>query len=156
VKRLSGRRAGAYWRLLVHGVPEVGQRMFGPAHNVYSHERDVKQHQKTGEWLGDYPTKDEETVTFLPGTEFDELVVGHWIHIEGMDTGYWWMNIGGVTVHVTADRDGHPKRVRVDMPGFYDEPVDGCAYLLNDEEFEPPPRPDWSQLMAKHRKEEGS
>jgi hypothetical protein len=63
-------------------------------------------------------------------TEFDELVVGHWLHIEAMDTTRWWMNIGGVTIWITADRDGRPRRVDVYGPGDYANPVDGCGYRL--------------------------
>jgi hypothetical protein len=66
----------------------------------------------------------------VPGTEFDELVVGKWIHVEQMSAGYWWMNVGGVTVHVRADRDGRPKHVMVHGPGEYDDPVEGCEYEL--------------------------
>lgn len=40
----------------------------------------------------------------IPGTEFDELVVGQWLHVEQMGSGSWWMAVGGVTVHVRADR----------------------------------------------------
>jgi hypothetical protein len=66
----------------------------------------------------------------IPGTEFDELVVGKWIHIEQMDTGHWWMDIGGVTVRVKADRDGRPLSVAVYGPGDYADAVDGCSYSL--------------------------
>lgn len=62
------------------------------------------------------------------GSEFDELVVGRWLHIEQMASGRWWMDIGGVTVHVKADRDGKPLEVRVDGPLDYNAPVEGCAY----------------------------
>lgn len=124
------RRAGSYWRLLVHGIrgPEPG--MSGAAHDVYSSPQDAKRHKALRDELGDYPTKDEETVTVLPGTEFDEFVAGHWCHIEQMDTGYWWMSVGGVTLHVRADRDGQPKQVMVHGPGDWDDPVKGCEYLL--------------------------
>lgn len=67
----------------------------------------------------------------LPAAEFDELVVGRWLHVEQMDNHTWWMNIGGVTVHVTADRDGRPTKVRVDGPEDYDTPREGCEYSLN-------------------------
>jgi len=66
----------------------------------------------------------------LTGAEFDELVVGQWIHIEQLDVGLWWMNIGGVTIHVAADRDGRPKSVTIDGPGHYDDPRAGCTYEL--------------------------
>lgn len=68
------------------------------------------------------------TTTIVPGTEFDELVVGSWLHVEQMGAGRWWMNIGGVTVWVDADRDGRPKRVSVHGPLDYDGPRDGCTY----------------------------
>lgn len=46
------------------------------------------------------------------GTEFDELVVGDWLHIERMSEQEWWMQIGGVVLGVTVLRDKR-KRVRV-------------------------------------------
>jgi len=70
-----------------------------------------------------------------PGAEFDEIVVGRWLHIEQMDTGFWWGNVGGVTIHVKADRDGRPKRVTVHMPDCYAEPFPGCVYELNEEQY---------------------
>src|SRR5688572_5639129 len=66
----------------------------------------------------------------LPGTEFDELVIGQWIHLEQMDTGVWWMNIGGVTVWVHASEDGKPTNVSVYGPGDFADPVEGCTYHL--------------------------
>lgn len=66
----------------------------------------------------------------IPGTEFDELVVGAWLHVEQMGSGSWWMAVGGVTVHVRADRDGRPKHVMVHGPGDYDDPAEGCSYKL--------------------------
>jgi hypothetical protein len=60
--------------------------------------------------------------------EFDELVVGRWIHLEQMDTGTWWANIGGVTLWIRADRDGRPTSVSVYGPGDYGDPVAGCRY----------------------------
>jgi hypothetical protein len=65
-----------------------------------------------------------------PTTEFDELAVGKWLRIEQMDSGSWWMNVGGVTLWVRADRDGNPKSVAVFGPKDYDAPVEGCAYRL--------------------------
>ncbi len=45
--------------------------------------------------------------TTLAGThEFDELVVGTWLHIEQMDVRYYWMRVGGLTLDVTFGRDG--------------------------------------------------
>jgi hypothetical protein len=66
----------------------------------------------------------------LPGTEFDELVVGKWLHVEQMNTGVWWMNVGGVTLTVKVDRDGRPQRVTTFGPGSYAGPVEGVEYEL--------------------------
>ena len=41
-------------------------------------------------------------------TEFDELTVGRRLPVEQGDAGRWWMNIGGATVWIGADRDGCP------------------------------------------------
>jgi hypothetical protein len=76
----------------------------------------------------DFAERGLETRQVLAETEFDELVVGQWLHIEQMDSGFWWMNIGGVTVHVKADRDGKPRKVTVSSPWDYDEPREGVTY----------------------------
>jgi hypothetical protein len=108
VKKL--RSAGANWRLLVH---EPG----GVSHDVVP---------KT---LGKPANKwGQEHV--IAGTEFDELVVGRWAHIEQMDTGSWWMNISGITINLRADRDGRPKAVQVYGPGDYGDAVEGVKYDL--------------------------
>lgn len=110
------RRAGARWRVRVHEW--VGQNSetgctYGTAYDMSSDPRDQG-----------------ERATVLPGTEFDEVVVGSWLHLEQMDTGLWWANVGGVTVNVRADRDGRPTLVQVFGPGDYADPVEGCAYEL--------------------------
>ena len=111
------RRAGSKWRLLVHEMLPGGY--CGSAHHVGSDRR-----------VGGCGGQDTESSRHveLPGTEFDELVVGSWLHVEQMDSGKWWMNIGGVVVWVRADRDGRPVRVDVYGPGEYDEPVPGVEY----------------------------
>lgn len=111
------RIAGGRWRLLVHdylGRQKDSPIRYGTSHHVQSYSDGV---------AGEHSTK-----RVLPDTEFDELVVGRWIHIEQMDTGRWWMNVGGVTLWVTADREGRPRRVDVYGPGDYAEPVDGVTY----------------------------
>lgn len=113
------RAAGARWRLLVHEPS-------GRSHDVTS--APARRAALTAR-LGTDPDLTRHTV--LPGTEFDELVVGTWIHLEQMDVGRWWMNIGGVTVHVRADRDGRPRHVTVHGPGDYDDPHPGCTYQLD-------------------------
>lgn len=73
----------------------------------------------------------------IPDTEFDELVVGRWLHIEQMDVGRWWMTVGGVVLHVDADRDGRPRQVSVHTAGTWDPPVEGCRYVVDEEEEQP-------------------
>ena len=102
--------AGSRWRLLVH-VPN------GVSHTVVPVASETP---STSEWAAEH---------VVPG-EFDELVVGSAIHIEQMTDETWWMNVGGVTLHVDIDRDGRPTRVQVDGPGDYDDPVPGCAYAV--------------------------
>ena len=46
-----------------------------------------------------------------------------WLHLEQMDEGCWWLDVGGVVVNVQADPDGTPRRVSVEL-----EPVDGVTY----------------------------
>lgn len=102
------RRAGARWRLLVH-EPR------GASHGVSPRRKADSEHYRHH---------------LIEGTEFDELVVGHFLHIEQQDTGVWWMSIAGVVVHVCANRDGRPTRVAVAGPGDYDGPVDGVEHEL--------------------------
>ena len=105
------RRAGARWRLLVHEPGGVSHHVaHDPAFGGFVFDAEsLKNHE-------------------LPGTEFDELVVGRWLHIEQQDTGTWWMNIGGVTVWVRADREGRPRSVDVYGPGDYADPEPGVVY----------------------------
>jgi hypothetical protein len=114
------RRAGAAWRLLVHRHETDGPRS------------SMAYHVQSDRIAGDTADTEFSRTTVLERTEFDELVVGKGIaHIEQMNTGVWWMQIAGITVHVIADRDGRPTAVRVDGPGDYADPVDGCEYELN-------------------------
>ena len=112
---MSLRRPGSPWRLLVHDWPgtRAGLR-YGRSHHVTNDER-VR------------PESGWCDTTVLAGAEFDELVVGRWLHIEAMDATTWWMDVGGITVHVTADRDGRPKRVTVRN----EDPVPGCVYEID-------------------------
>lgn len=117
---MSLRRPGGRWRLLVHEW--VGKQ---PDGTTYSKSHDVEPNPPRRD-PGPYGVHHE-----LPANcEFDELVVGSWLHIEQMDTGTWWMNIGGVTVHVTADREGKPKHVTVHGPDDYGAAIEGCKYEI--------------------------
>lgn len=120
MSRRPVRRAGSRWRILVHewrGSKYPGQPTYGHAYHVGSQPRDAED--------GPYVTS-----TTLEGTEFDELVIGRWIHLEQMDAGKWWMNVAGITIDIAVDRDGRPKRVLVQGPEDCAGPVDGCTYEL--------------------------
>ena len=39
-------------------------------------------------------------------SQFDELVVDRWLHIEQMDSRAWWMQIGDHTLWVKVNADG--------------------------------------------------
>lgn len=107
---MSLRRPGARWRLLVHEMDGA---------------RSVRSHHVAPNPDDKHPDRKYRTHHELPAnTEFDEFVVGRWLHIEQMDHATWWMNIGGLVVHVTADRDGRPTQVRADM----EQEIDGCDY----------------------------
>lgn len=118
------RRADARWRLRVHewAVRAPGQRdgTYGTAHDIASDPA----------FGGTTPDGPHHKNHVIENTEFDELVVGRFLHVEQMDTGAWWMNVAGVTVHVHADRDDRPTSVWVCGPEDYDEPVPGCRYEL--------------------------
>jgi hypothetical protein len=99
---VTRRCAGGKWRLLVHDRLERR----APGGILYGTSRSVASSRKlAGE---DGPHK---AATVLEDAEFDELVVGSWLHVEQMSAGSWWMDIGGLIVNVTADRDGRPKLV---------------------------------------------
>jgi hypothetical protein len=121
---------GGDWRILVHGDYHRGM-----ARKSWHFTSDPDAQRRHDEVLAGLSIDDCTSVTILPGTDFDELVIGHWIHLEQMNADTWWMGIGGVTVHVTADRAGKPTLVRVNMPGTYDGPVEGCEYHLDDEPY---------------------
>lgn len=120
-RRKPLRRAGSRWRLLVHEwLGRGAETKYGVAHHVTGREG-FGGHVGNSEWSRTH---------VLPNTEFDELVVGSWLHVEQMDTGTWWMSVGGVTLWVKADRDGQPLRVDVYGPRDYAAPVDGCKYQV--------------------------
>jgi hypothetical protein len=119
------RRPGGRWRLLVHDY--VGRQ---PDGTCYSNSHHVTSEpnpppDEHGELNG---RPFEVTHVSYPDAEFDELVVGRWLHVEQMDGKRWWMNVGGVTLWVTVDRDGNPKHVTTYPAGTYAYRVDGCTY----------------------------
>jgi hypothetical protein len=66
----------------------------------------------------------------LTATEFDELAVGRWLHIEQMDSGHWWLNVGGVTMHIEVDPDGRPRNVEITGPDVSVDTAPECAYRI--------------------------
>jgi len=131
------RRAGSPWRILVHEwVGRKGNhrhgRQFAVGNDPTAPARGAETARRLSGIRPDLPPFEDTTgYTVLEGTEFDELVIGRWIHLEQQDAGKWWCNIGGVTINVAADRDGRPRRVDVYGPGDYDGPAEGCAYSLS-------------------------
>lgn len=94
------RRAGSRWRVLVHDY--AGGGYYGKSHDI----------RGGMPYRGEQPSEYEDWHQF-EGTEFDELVVGRWIHVEQMSAGSFWMDISGVVIDVQVDRDGRPKHVLV-------------------------------------------
>jgi hypothetical protein len=138
VTRPKPRRAGSPWRILVHewlGTKSTTGFRYGRAYHVGNDPTAPGRGAETARRLNEMrpdlpPTSDTTAYTVLEGTEFDELVCGSWIHAEQMDAGKWWVNIGGVTVNVTADRDGRPRKVDVYGPDDYDGRREVCEYSL--------------------------
>lgn len=124
------RRAGSPWRILAHAYTG-GRPKYGHSYHV-TNDPDFGRLPPTdpARKKADELHNAHSTTTVLDGTEFDELVIGRWIHLEQMNDRQWWMNIGGVTIWVTADRDGRPRKVTVFGPDDYAEPVDGCQYEI--------------------------
>lgn len=131
------RRAGSPWRLLVHDwLGTGGATKYGASHDVTNDPTfggipDRLLTEPARQALAESRTRAKKlgcTETVLPNTEFDELVVGRWLHVEQMDTGFWWMDVGGVTLQVSVDREGRPKSVTVYGPNDYAEPVPGVEY----------------------------
>lgn len=92
------RRPGARWRLLVHEY--VGGGMYGVSHHV---EPGPDRTSGRSDWRRHHE---------LPGsTEFDELVVGSWLHVEALDATTWMVRVAGLHLTVSADRDGRPTRI---------------------------------------------
>jgi hypothetical protein len=109
--------------------------LYGRAYDVSNDPtapaRGAETARRLSEFRPDLPPFEDTTAhTVLEGTEFDELVIGRWFHLEQQDAGVWHIIIDGVVVIVTADRDGRPKRVDVYGPGDYDGPAKGCAYSV--------------------------
>jgi hypothetical protein len=119
---LTLRRAGSPWRILVHewlgrSGPTLYGRQFHAGNDPSAPARGAERIRRLNELRPDLePTADTTGYTVLEGTEFDEIVVGHWLHAEQQDAGQWWISIGGVVVLVAADRDGRPNELNWTAP----------------------------------------
>ena len=119
------RRAGSPWRLLVHEwtgrSPGRREGGYGIAHRVTNEPG-----------FGGIPAEDGgwSRTHVLPGTEFDEIVVGRFLYAEQMDVGTWHVDVAGVVLWVTVDRDGRARQVTTYGPGCYGERVPGCEYAM--------------------------
>lgn len=116
------RRPGGRWRLK---VDEWQGRRPGDRDGSYG-----VSHTVTPDAAAPEPTSEWARVHRLPNTEFDELVIEKWLHVEQMNATDWWMNIAGIVIDITVDRDGRPTGVMVHGPGDHDNPAEGCRYEL--------------------------
>lgn len=46
--------------------------------------------------------------------EFDEIVVGDWLHVEQMSDRHYWVVIGGVNINVFFNQLGRVQKVNVE------------------------------------------
>lgn len=112
--------AGRHWRLLVHS--RNGR--------VSHHVTPTPTHRTTPHTIDHV----------IHGAEFDELVAGHWLHIEELGasdpdgnpttdgSSHWWMTVAGAVLEVDVNRDGHPTALTYHPPGTYDDPRPGVTY----------------------------
>lgn len=64
-----------------------------------------------------------------PGSAFDEVVVGRWLHVERMSKRTWWMNVAGVVINVDVRRDGTAER----LTACLDDRGPRTTYLMDGE-----------------------
>ncbi len=65
---------------------------------------------------------EEARVSIENAGEFDEVVLGDWLHVEQMDTTHYWIRLGDADINVTIDpRTGRAKRITLD-PGLQGGP----------------------------------
>ena len=110
------RCAGGRWRLLVHRRLERKLKngaLYDVSHSIGS----------SAGMAG--PVLPGREATVLEDTEFDELVVGRWLHVEQQDEGCWWLDIGGLIVTIRVGRDGRPRMVTAEV-----EAADGVTYRI--------------------------
>lgn len=82
------RRAGSPWRILVHEwTGRKGKTLYGRQFDVSNDPSSPARGAETARRLSEIrpdlpPFEDTTGRTVLEGTEFDELVIGRWIHQE--------------------------------------------------------------------------
>lgn len=50
-------------------------------------------------------------------SEFDELVVGNWLHVEQMDHRFWWIRVGPMEINIRINTDGTYDTLVADITG---------------------------------------
>ncbi len=65
---------------------------------------------------------------YVARTEFDELVIGKWIHLEQMGERTWWMRVGNYTLYITIDGYGRPE-VSIQEEETPEETAEHCERL---------------------------
>lgn len=92
--------------------------MLPKRHKAGSHWR-ILVHERIGKGYGKQIEDSHET--YQEHTEFDELVIDEWIHLEQMDTNHWWMRLGPLMVHVTVGERGQARTIQVEEDFSPDE-----------------------------------
>lgn len=78
-------------------------------HRPGSHWR-ILAHELDGSSYGE-PIEDDHE--HRGPSEFDELVVDEWLHLEQLDKRLWYMRLGPLLIHVTVGERGRAKQVSV-------------------------------------------
>lgn len=81
-------RPGTSWRFLAHESPR--------AHT--------------------YGAKIEDSSAEHPRSQFDELVVDGWLHLEQLGEREWWMQLGPFDINLGVGPAGEAKWVRIESP----------------------------------------
>jgi hypothetical protein len=79
-------RPGSQWRILAHTLASDGSYV-GPI---------------------------EDSSEKYPATEFDELVVDEWLHLEQMDSRIWSLRVGPLLITTTVGERGQAREVYVE------------------------------------------
>jgi len=50
----------------------------------------------------------------IEGYQVDELVIDHWLHLDKMDDGLYWLRVGTKTINVSVDGNGQVIKMTVE------------------------------------------